>query len=44
MVNLWEWLMDGLIKFGGFQDMNYGITLVVSFQPLYFFLEVSRLC
>ena len=32
MVKIWEWLMDGIKNFGGFQAMYFGITLVVSFQ------------
>ena len=31
---MWEWLKDGLGKFGGFQAMNFGRTLVVSFWLL----------
>ena len=32
--NLWEWLIDGLGKFVGFQALNFGIKLVVLLQLL----------
>ena len=32
MVKQWEQVMDGIEKFTGFQAMNFGRTLFVSFQ------------
>ena len=33
--------MDGIEKFGGFQSMNFGRTMVVSFQLLHLVLRVK---
>ena len=34
MGSLWEWLNEGLVKFSGSQEMNFGRTFVVSFRLL----------
>ena len=39
MGDLWEYEKEGLVKFGGFQSMNFGRTLGVSFQILPSVLE-----
>ena len=43
MVELWEWENEGLGKFGGSQEINFGRTLVVSFLDPNFGLGESSI-